>query len=1260
MFESRLNMLLRPFAAFSRIKKRPERSKRRAANPLRLEHLEDRVTPVTFSPGATAATINAAITGNASGTTFTFNPGTYILGGTINASVANDVFQGNNAGTSANGPRATESVLTDTAGAEASIPQIFHVTANGVTINGFTLDGAANTVQDGIDVTSSSTASPITGTKIQNNIIQNLDALGVLLFNAAGTGLTTASSGNSISQNLIQNYGNGGGSSPFEPQFYSGISLVNDADAGVTANQINTTTGIFGIYAQTFFHASTDGTMQWTGNVVTVTQGGVGIFVNNFFANAPGVNITGNAVVADDGVTTAAITDPNAAFGIALASLSEVNPITVNDTIRADIAHAGTGVFTRGIEMVNVGTAPTVDITGGTISASTTGIALDNFNNPPTLGIPGLTSPSYMIQASTVNVTGTVNITGATTAVDVEGGSGSTTKAILDIDAGASITGGGTVQAENGGTLAGAGSITGNVNIKTGGILAPGDLATPPAGSPPGHTIGTLTVSGNATFDSSSFFFVNVGPGATPTVNDKLSAGGTITLGNATLEGTSGLSAAATPSFTIIQGGTVNGTFGGTAAPPTESITLNGTAFGIVYTMPAPGSVVLSTGNYYAFTPSSAGTNGYTPITPSTPSFAINGSYGWIGTPPLGTLTRPGVPPLPDTLAQDAGLSYDTKQRTFGVGGLTAGTYAVTVIQGDYYTVSPGQHSNMLVTAYEDNTLGSPIGSTTAVTVPYEQFADQTFEVTITGGGTHTLDLVFTGSNDYWVVNDLVVRPISNVLPITFTEMGQTTTATGTTIDEFKGTVAAPGLLPGSLVTVSTTLGTIVNTDSSFNPLPDASPLFYGTQVTDTLSPPPLSPPPPPAAGSTFYFELVETGGLGTAELTASAVTGLAVTTAPTAVNFTAPGFRNIAFRAGTSPALTSGSLGGNSYTTFISIAPPPTATEFTTTQGYGWNGTSASFSVDRGLTAQPNPLETGIQFDTATRYFSVILAPGTYTVNAYMGDTAVAHTNMSIIATQGASTLYSSPSFSTVASANYLQNAAQTFQITVTGTPTSVAPVTLQFAGTNNYWVLSDLTFAPSPPPPPLLLPPPFQSFDQVAASEAPPSKTAVPSLTQAELQPIVTAAIQRYAAAGLDAKDLALLRSVSYQITDLRSLGLLGETPINGHTVTLDATGAGYGWYIDATPTNDNGFAVSNVASTQLNATSSAAAGHYDLLTVVMHELGHVLGKADVANASAPGNLMDAVLSLGMRRLPTGDVAVFTSGSNLAAVANTLSSRH
>ncbi len=52
MFKSMLTKLLRPYATLTRTKKRPERSKRRAANPLRIEYLEDRITPVTFSPGA--------------------------------------------------------------------------------------------------------------------------------------------------------------------------------------------------------------------------------------------------------------------------------------------------------------------------------------------------------------------------------------------------------------------------------------------------------------------------------------------------------------------------------------------------------------------------------------------------------------------------------------------------------------------------------------------------------------------------------------------------------------------------------------------------------------------------------------------------------------------------------------------------------------------------------------------------------------------------------------------------------------------------------------------------------------------------------------------------------------------------------------------------------------------------------------------------------------------------------------------------------
>jgi hypothetical protein len=53
-------------------------------------------------------------------------------------------------------------------------------------------------------------------------------------------------------------------------------------------------------------------------------------------------------------------------------------------------------------------------------------------------------------------------------------------------------------------------------------------------------------------------------------------------------------------------------------------------------------------------------------------------------------------------------------------------------------------------------------------------------------------------------------------------------------------------------------------------------------------------------------------------------------------------------------------------------------------------------------------------------------------------------------------------------------------------------------------------------------------------------------------------------------------------------------------------------------------------------------------DLLTVVTHELGHILGLADVSATFLPDDLMDTTLPTGTRRLPTPtDVdAVFAGG--------------
>jgi hypothetical protein len=63
------------------------------------------------------------------------------------------------------------------------------------------------------------------------------------------------------------------------------------------------------------------------------------------------------------------------------------------------------------------------------------------------------------------------------------------------------------------------------------------------------------------------------------------------------------------------------------------------------------------------------------------------------------------------------------------------------------------------------------------------------------------------------------------------------------------------------------------------------------------------------------------------------------------------------------------------------------------------------------------------------------------------------------------------------------------------------------------------------------------------------------------------------------------------------------------NSGTLTLDTDGNSLGWFIDTTP-DDNSEFDQNLFSTAYRATTGAAAGKYDLLTTVLHELGHLQG--------------------------------------------------
>ena len=191
---------------------------------------------------------------------------------------------------------------------------------------------------------------------------------------------------------------------------------------------------------------------------------------------------------------------------------------------------------------------------------------------------------------------------------------------------------------------------------------------------------------------------------------------------------------------------------------------------------------------------------------------------------------------------------------------------------------------------------------------------------------------------------------------------------------------------------------------------------------------------------------------------------------------------------------------------------------------------------------------------------------------------------------------------------------------------------------GSNGFLNINDVT----EPPVPLLA-----AAGGVASSSNAPGDH---DLTQAELAPIVSAALAHWAAAGLTAGQLATLQGITFTVADF-SGGALG-LELGGH-IQIDSDAAGYGWFIDPTPGDNVEFAhVAGTSGTDLfTDPAQAPAGHMDLLTVVMHEMGHQLGLEDSYAPADIGDLMYGYLVAGERRLP--DAADAAQGNTAASDA-------
>ena len=113
---------------------------------------------------------------------------------------------------------------------------------------------------------------------------------------------------------------------------------------------------------------------------------------------------------------------------------------------------------------------------------------------------------------------------------------------------------------------------------------------------------------------------------------------------------------------------------------------------------------------------------------------------------------------------------------------------------------------------------------------------------------------------------------------------------------------------------------------------------------------------------------------------------------------------------------------------------------------------------------------------------------------------------------------------------------------------------------------------------------------------------------LSQAELDLLVEAAIERWIDAGATRR--AGRGDARRRVRRGRHGRHLCRTSTSG-VINIDSDGAGYGWFVDATPGEDSEF---DGSGTRLTADAGGAAeGKLDLLTVLMHELGHQIGLDD-----------------------------------------------
>ena len=161
---------------------------------------------------------------------------------------------------------------------------------------------------------------------------------------------------------------------------------------------------------------------------------------------------------------------------------------------------------------------------------------------------------------------------------------------------------------------------------------------------------------------------------------------------------------------------------------------------------------------------------------------------------------------------------------------------------------------------------------------------------------------------------------------------------------------------------------------------------------------------------------------------------------------------------------------------------------------------------------------------------------------------------------------------------------------------------------------------------------------YRHAATTAQPAADVDAGPLAQADLDGVVGAAIGRWAATGLTEGQLARLWRLRFEIADLPA-GYLAEA--GGDRIRVDNDAAGNGWFVYGASEETAQFASQSSATRRNAPPSRVPAGRVDLLTAIVHEMGHMLGLDDTGDPADRDDVMFGHLSTGERRVPASGQA-------------------